>query len=264
MRHLFHKPLENTVSTYEILPGSATDSCPQWLGSIHTCDLLGVNYLLLNNGLYCTKWAHSHLLFGQLYITWNGMFNNVFFTNFSWMCWPKSSRLINKWMNLYWEACLWNYKLVDNGREIFIFSLHIRSMWETICDAWACWSGWNFGPNSTEYPYSEIQNTHPPKIKIWQILQNTPILKFRIPPQNRNLTNSTEYPYSEIQNTPPKSKFDKFYRIPLFWNSEYPPKIEIWQILQNTPILKFRIRPQTHSIFDRVHTHTHTHIHYAI
>ena len=41
-------------------------------------------------------------------------------------------------------------------------SLHIRSMWETICDAWACWSGWKFGPNSTEYPYSEIQNTPPP------------------------------------------------------------------------------------------------------
>ena len=34
------------------------------LGSIHTCDLLGVNYLL-NKGLYCTKWLYSHLLFGQ-------------------------------------------------------------------------------------------------------------------------------------------------------------------------------------------------------
>ena len=33
-------------------------------GSIHTCDLLSVNYLL-NNGLYCPKWSHSHLLFGQ-------------------------------------------------------------------------------------------------------------------------------------------------------------------------------------------------------
>ena len=35
------------------------------LWSIHTCDLLGVNYLL-HNRLYCTKWALSHLLFGQL------------------------------------------------------------------------------------------------------------------------------------------------------------------------------------------------------
>ena len=54
-------------------------------------------------------------------------------------------------------------------KNIYLISLHIRSMWETICDAWACWSGWNFGPNSTEYPYSEIQfqNTPPPpKIEI--------------------------------------------------------------------------------------------------
>ena len=39
------------------------------LRSIHTCYLLGVNYgvnHLLNNGLYCTKWVHSNLLFGQL------------------------------------------------------------------------------------------------------------------------------------------------------------------------------------------------------
>ena len=39
------------------------------LDSIHTWDLLGVNYCLdysLNNGLYCTKQAHSHLLFAQL------------------------------------------------------------------------------------------------------------------------------------------------------------------------------------------------------
>ena len=31
----------------------------------YTCDLLGVNYSV-NNGLYCTKWTHLHLLFGQL------------------------------------------------------------------------------------------------------------------------------------------------------------------------------------------------------
>ena len=38
------------------------------------------------------------------------------------------------------------------GLNIMIYtlfiSLHILSMWETICDAWACWSVWNFGPNS--------------------------------------------------------------------------------------------------------------------
>ena len=51
------------------------------------------------------------------------------------------------------------------NREIHVLSvisLHIRSIWETICDAWACWSGWNFGPNSTVYPHSEV-GTPPPK-----------------------------------------------------------------------------------------------------
>ena len=58
-------------------------------------------------------------------------------------------------INLYFDSPEW---ATDP-----IISLHIRSMWETICDAWACCSGWNFGPNSTEYPYSEIQfqNTPP-------------------------------------------------------------------------------------------------------
>ena len=35
----------------------------------HPSDLLGMSYSVtysLNNRLYCTKWAHLHLLFGQL------------------------------------------------------------------------------------------------------------------------------------------------------------------------------------------------------
>ena len=39
------------------------------LGSIYTWDLLCVKYrvnLSLSNGLYCTKWVHSHSLFAQL------------------------------------------------------------------------------------------------------------------------------------------------------------------------------------------------------
>ena len=49
----------------------------QPLGSIHTWDLhvLDVNYCVkysLNNGLYCTKWTYSDLLFGQ----WTEKFNN--------------------------------------------------------------------------------------------------------------------------------------------------------------------------------------------
>ena len=46
-----------------------TFSLNEAIESIHTCYLLGVDYCvnyLLNNGLYCNKWAHSHLLFCQL------------------------------------------------------------------------------------------------------------------------------------------------------------------------------------------------------
>ena len=67
------------------------------LRSIHTCDLLDVNYSL-DGGLYCTKWVHSHLLFGQLL---PGLkFNNGLCTHFSRLCGLKStrnsSRLINR------------------------------------------------------------------------------------------------------------------------------------------------------------------------
>ena len=91
-----------------------------------------------------------------------------------------------------------------------LISLHIRSMWETICDAWACWSGWNFGPNSSEYPYSVVQNT-PPKMKIVRESKS----EYRIPPQwklSESPSLSTEYPplhencqrvQVRVQNTPP-------------------------------------------------------------
>ena len=49
-----------------------------------------------------------------------------------------------------------------------IISLHIRSMWETICDALASWSGWEFGSKIPVYPILGFgsQNTPPPKIEI--------------------------------------------------------------------------------------------------
>ena len=90
----------------------------------------------------------------------------------------------------------------------WVISLHIRSMWETICDAWACWSGWNFGPNSTEYPYSEIQ------------FQNTP------PPKNWNLGRSWHFDFSVSEYPPPKN-----WNLGRSWHfdfsvSEYPPENE--------------------------------------
>ena len=47
------------------------------LGSIYTCDLLGVNCCVnysLNNGLYCTKWAHLFV--------WTEKINNGLFPFF--------------------------------------------------------------------------------------------------------------------------------------------------------------------------------------
>ena len=120
---------------------------------------------------------------------------------------------------------------------IEIISLHICSMWETICDAWACCSGWKFGPNSTEYPYSEIQNTPPPKMKIVRNLgtltfqfQNTPP-----PPENRNLGRSWHFVNFQFQNTPPpKLKFRQILALCDFSVSEYPlspRKLKFRQIL---------------------------------
>ena len=124
-------------------------------------------------------------------------------------------------------------------------------MWETICDAWACWSGWKFGPNSTEYPDSPIQNTPPPpkkwklseilalwlfnyripppwklKLKFRQILglwlQNTPP-----PPENWNLGRSWDFEYFQLQNTPTPLP-PKNLNLGRSWDFEY------FQ-LQNTP-----------------------------
>ena len=97
----------------------------------------------------------------------------------------------------------WNNTLTAHG-TYQIISLHIRSMWETICDAWACWSGWKFGANSTEYPYSVIQNTPPPpKLKFRQILG---LWVFSV----------TEYP-------PPQLKFRHILGLWVFSVTEYPP-----------------------------------------
>ena len=44
----------------------------------------------------------------------------------------------------------------------FLVSLHIRSMWETICDALASWSGWKFGSKIPVYPIVVFGSPPPP------------------------------------------------------------------------------------------------------
>ena len=75
-------------------------------------------------------------------------------------------------------------------------------MWETICDAWACWSGWNFGPNSTVYPYS-VEYPPPPKMKIVRESKS----EYRIPPPPKievkaDLGTLRLFSF-QLQNTPP-------------------------------------------------------------
>ena len=50
----------------------------------------------------------------------------------------------------------------------YLISLHIHSMWETICDALASWSGWKFGSKIPVYPILGFgsQNNPPPPLKI--------------------------------------------------------------------------------------------------
>ena len=61
--------LNNLKLNTSISMGSFTETNPlNSLGSIHTCDLLGVNYCvnyLLFNRLYCIKCGYSHLTFDQ-------------------------------------------------------------------------------------------------------------------------------------------------------------------------------------------------------
>ena len=90
--------------------------------------------------------------------------------------------------------------LILEGRQLII-SLHIRSMWETICDAWACWSGWNFGPNSTVYPYS-VEHPPPPPLPPMKIVRKSKS-EYRIPPPpNENCQRVQVW----VQNTPPPNE----------------------------------------------------------
>ena len=44
-----------------------------------------------------------------------------------------------------------------------IISLHLRSMWEPICDAVASWSGWKFGSKFWECPTLRTESPPPPE-----------------------------------------------------------------------------------------------------
>ena len=111
---------------------------------------------------------------------------------------------------------MWNFVAHKATFSWLVISLHICSMWETICDAWASWSGWNFGPNSGRIPpilkYSF--RIPPPPMKI---VTESKSESFRIPPNE----NCHRVQIQEFQNTSPPQ-------------NENCQRFQIWEF-QNTP-----------------------------
>ena len=133
-------------------------------------------------------------------------------------------------MYFWWSTwvLLWH----DNKHPGF-FSLHIRSMWETICDAWACWSGWNFGPNSSRIPPILKYSFRIPPLKM-KIVRESKSESFRTPPNE----NCQRVQIWQFQNTPPKMKIvreskSESFRIP-------PQKMKI---VRESKSESFRIPP---------------------
>ena len=86
-----------------------------------------------------------------------------------------------------------------------------------------------------------------------QILQNTPILKFRIPPapqklKFRQILALCDFSVSEYPTSPQKLKFRQILALCDFSVSEYPPPFQNWNLgrswhfvtfqFQNTPLKK--------------------------
>ena len=94
-------------------------------------------------------------------------------------------------------------------------------MWETICDAWACWSGWNFGPNPTEYPYSVKYPPSPSPLTLkWKLSESPNLSVPEYPPPNENCQ-SVQIRLS--QNTPHFGKLQIWDDHSLLWNTPPPP-----------------------------------------
>ena len=117
-----------------------------------------------------------------------------------------------------------------------LFSFHIRSMWETICDAWASWSGWKFGSKFWECPTIR-RMPPPPKLKFRQILalwvltwQSTPP-----PPENWNLGRSWHFEFWLGRVPPPPKNWNLGrswnFRVLTWQSTPPPPPLKLRQIL---------------------------------
>ena len=140
-----------------------------------------------------------------------------------------------------------------------LFSLHIRSMWETTVMHKQV-SGWtvNFGPNSPVYPFLELKSRIPPphfrKLQIWDdqsLLWNTPPFwktsdlgwpKFtpKYPPPFWK-TSDLRWPKFTLKYPPPPILENFRFGMTKVYSKIPPPpfgKLQIWDdqsLLRNTP-----------------------------
>ena len=132
------------------------------------------------------------------------------------------------WVNWNWskEMIIKVHRPTHVGVLSFVIclelvSLHIRSMWETICDAWSCWSGWNFGPNSSRIPLFWSSFRIPPPPWKWKLSESpNPRVSEYPHPENKNCQ---RVQIREFQNTPPPHTKGKLSESPNLRVSEYPP-----------------------------------------
>ena len=95
-------------------------------------------------------------------------------------------------------------------------------MWETICDAWACWSGWKFGPKFYSLPLF-CNTEYPP------------------PPENDNCQKSWHLDFSVAEYPPPKNdNCQKSWHFD-FSVAEYPPPPKM-TIVRNLGTLTFQLQ----------------------
>ena len=136
-----------------------------------------------SNGIVLHVPTHQQSLYHQPFALFSLKFARFLFVQWfpSCLCIIHNSR-VKYYCKFKKRICIFNFsisfdiwKWYDNFRAktpktkilillVHFISLHIRIMWETICDAWACWSGWNFGPKSSEYPlfWSTVSEYPPP------------------------------------------------------------------------------------------------------
>ena len=143
------------------------------------------------------------------------------------------------WIGLF--AKCWSEKGFCFQLQLTIFSLHIRSMWETICDAQAhsCTHSSNskFLSKFSSWPFLEFQTVYPPNWKTSDL--RWPKFTLVYPPQLKNFRFEMTKIYSGLP--PPKWKtsdlrWAKFTLV-------YPPneKLQIWD---DQSLLRFTPPPQ--------------------